>query len=270
MKSRLIAAVLIALQPFVALNVKAELRIAAAADLTFVMHELVKEFNKARKDSSIHVSYGASGNFHAQIIQHAPFDMFFSANEEYVTDLISRKLAEPKERFEYGEGRIALWVPKSSPIDLDQSGMEALLNSQIRKIAIANPRHAPYGKAAEAAMKSAGIYERIKRKLVFGEDISQATQFVHTKSADIGILALGLIKAPEIAEQGKFWIIPPHLYPKMVQEGVILKRVKDLNSAQNFRNYVLSQEGKRILEKYGFIQLKSKGSTEVSTSVSGN
>jgi molybdate transport system substrate-binding protein len=270
MKSRLIAAILIVPLFFVAQNVRADLQIAAAADLTFVMQELVKEFNKGRKDSSVHVSYGASGNFYAQIIQHAPFDMFFSANEAYVTGLISSNLAEPKERFKYAEGKIVLWVPKSSSIDLNQSGMKLLLSPQIRKIAIANSRHAPYGKAAEAAMKSAGIYDTIRSKLVFGEDISQATQFVQSKSADIGILALGLVKAPEMAAQGKFWVIPSHFYPKLVQEGVILKSAKNQKSAQNFRNYVLGREGKQILEKYGFLQLKQNGPTEVSTSVLGN
>src|ERR1700693_6004904 len=164
--------------------------VAAAADLQFAMQDVAAKFQK-QTGKEVKLIYGSSGNFFQQLQNGAPFDMFFSANLDYAKKLEIAGLAEPGSYYEYARGKIVLWVPKDSALDLS-SGLQALLTPSIKKIAVANPQHAPYGQAAVAAMQKAGIYDKVKDKFVLGENISQTASFIITGSADVGIVALSL------------------------------------------------------------------------------
>ncbi len=146
--------------------------------------------------------FGSSGNFYAEIGNQAPFDVFLSADSEYPRRLIEAKLAIADSIFVYGVGHIVLWVPNASPLDLPRLQMRALEAASVKRVAIANPQHAPYGRAAQAAIKSAGVYDRIASKLVLGENIAQTFQFAQSGAADIGIVALSLALAPCRARPG--------------------------------------------------------------------
>src|SRR5580693_4789372 len=167
-----------------------EITVAAAADLQFAMQDVAARFQK-ETGKTVKLTYGSSGNFFQQLQNGAPFDMFFSANLDYAKKLEIARLTEPGSYYEYARGKIVVWVPKDSALDLS-SWLQALLTPSIKKIAIANPQHAPYGQAAVAAMQKAGIYDKVKDRFVLGESISQTASFIMTGSADVGIVALSL------------------------------------------------------------------------------
>lgn len=227
------------------------LTVAAASDLQFAMGEIAPAFEKTT-GSTVKLSFGASGNFVAQITAGAPFDLFFSADESYPKRLIESGVALPESFYRYATGRLVLWVPNASPIDLAGEGMQALLHPSIRKIAVANPAHAPYGKAAVAALQSSGLYERVQSRLVLGENISQAAQFVQSGNADIGLLSLSHANAAAMKEKGRFWLVPADAYPPLHQGVVILRRSREAALAQSLIDFIKSGEGKVILERYGF------------------
>jgi molybdate transport system substrate-binding protein len=221
------------------------LSVAAASDLSFALDEVSREFHKAHPEITLQIAYGSSGNFYSQIQNHAPFDLFLSADVQYPRKLAEEGLASATSVFVYAVGRIAVWVPARSPLD----PATALRDASVRHVAIANPQHAPYGRAAEAALKSLGIYDTVKEKLVLGENISQTLQFIQSGAAETGIVALSLATAPPVRSQGRYWQVPVDDYPKMEQGGVILK---DSASAREFRGWLLSVPGRALLNRYGF------------------
>jgi len=221
------------------------LSIAAAADLNFALDEVSREFRKTQPDIELRIAYGSSGNFYAQIQNHAPFDVFLSADVQYPRKLAAAGLARPDSVFVYAVGRIVVWVPANSPLD----PAAALRSSSLRHLAIANPQHAPYGRAAEAALRSMGLYDSVEGKLVLGENIAQTLQFVESGAADAGILALSLATAPPVRGQGRYWQVPLDQYPQMEQGGVILK---DSADAGAFRAWLTSSGGRALLKRYGF------------------
>jgi molybdate transport system substrate-binding protein len=225
--------------------------VAAAADLRFAIEDIVREFAEVRSDVSVKMTYGSSGNFFSQLSNGAPFDMFFSADVDYTRKLQAEGLGLPDSEFVYAIGRIVPWAPRSSPIDVSR-GLDVLRDPSVRRIAIANPRHAPYGRAAEAAMKSLKVYDEVQPKLVFGENVAQTAQFVQTGAADVGIIALSLAMAPTLASAGQFWEIPPETYPRMEQGGLIMKSAQDAGAARAFREFVLGARGRAVLKRYGF------------------
>jgi molybdate transport system substrate-binding protein len=227
------------------------LDVAAAADLKFAMDELVGAFRTAHPEVVVTVSYGSSGNFFSQIQNGAPFDVFFSADAVYPRRLAEAGLAPPGGVFEYAVGRIVIWAPASSPVRVER-GAQALAAPDVRRIAIANPRHAPYGRAAEAALRKLGVYEAVKDKLVFGENVAQAAQFAQSGSADAGVIALSLALAPELARQGRYHELPLDSYPRMDQAGIILGRARDPLAARSFRDFVLGTVGRATLKRHGF------------------
>jgi len=227
-----------------------EIRVAAAADLRFAMGELVGDFEK-QTGTSVLVTYGSSGNFFSQIQNGAPFDLFFSADIEYPKKLEAAGLAEPGTLYEYALGRLAIWTPVGSKLDVPKLGWKILLDSSVQKIAIANPEHAPYGRAAVAALEKAGIYDSVKAKLVYGENISQAAQFVQSGNAQAGIIAMSLAVSPAMHD-GKRWEIPAEMHPAIVQGAIVLKNAKDKEAARTFLNYAKSEKGRATLAKYGF------------------
>jgi molybdate transport system substrate-binding protein len=229
---------------------KQVVRVAAAADLKFALSELAAAYEN-QAGVKIETTYGSSGNFFSQMQNGAPFDLFFSADIDYPRKLDAAGLAEPGTLFKYAVGRIVIWTPADAQVDVSKQGWDALLDASVQKIAIANPEHAPYGRAAVAALNNAGIYEQIKSKLVFGENISQAAQFVQSGSAQAGIIAMSLAVSPAMRE-GKRWEIPPRDYQPIEQGAVVLNNAKNLKAAVAFLEYVKSDRGKKTLEKYGF------------------
>jgi molybdate transport system substrate-binding protein len=229
---------------------KKTLRTAAAADLQSAMPEIAKAF-EAQTGTAVDVAYGSSGNFYAQIQNGAPLDVFFSADNEYPRKLEESGFAEPHSSTIYGIGKIVLWMPASAKCNPERDGWRCLQDPALKKIAIANPAHAPYGRAAVAALQKAGIYDAVKAKLVFGENISQAAQFVQSGNAEAGIIANSLTLSPAL-QGGKKWVIPAQLYPRIEQTVVVLKSAKEKLAAQEFVRFVTQGPGREILAKYAF------------------
>jgi molybdate transport system substrate-binding protein len=228
-----------------------EIRVAAAADFRFALSELAGQYEK-QAGTKVNVTYGSSGNFFAQIQNGAPFDLFFSADLEYPRKLEAAGLAESGTLFEYARGRIVIWTRRDVPIDVATQGWNALLSSTVEKIAIANPAYAPYGRAAVAALKNAGIFEQVKSKLVYGENISQAAQFVQSGNAQAGIVALSLALSPGMKD-GKRWEIPADMHPAIEQGAILLKSATNKAQARAFLGFVKSADARATLEKFGFI-----------------
>jgi molybdate transport system substrate-binding protein len=231
---------------------KRTLTIAAASDLKFALDELLQQFRAKHPEADVQVTYGSSGNFFAQLGNGAPFDVFLSADVSYPRKLAEQGLVHDSGVFLYAVGRIVVWVPRGSPLAVETLGLKALEAPEAKRIAIANPKHAPYGRAAEAAMRSQGVYDAVQAKLVLGENIAQTAQFVQSGSADVGIIALALALAPAMKEQGRYWEVPLDAYPRMEQGGAITRSAQDVELALAFRAFLLGAEGKALLERYGF------------------
>lgn len=228
----------------------AAIKVAAASDLTFAFQDVAARFQE-QTGNSIELSYGSSGNFFAQIQNGAPFDLFFSADVGYPEKLEAAGLIEPGTIYKYASGKLVIWVPNASKLDLSR-GLAALLDPGIRKIAIANPQHAPYGIAAVAAMRHAAVYDKIKSKLVLGENISQTAQFVQSGNADAGIIALSLALAPAMKNSGRYVEIPAADYPPLVQAGVILKSSRNKQLANQFMKFIKQPDTIALMARYGF------------------
>jgi len=227
-----------------------EITVAAAADLQFAMQDVAARFEK-ETGKTVKLIYGSSGNFFQQIQNGAPFDMFFSANLDYPKKLEAAGLTEPGSYYQYARGKIAIWVPKQSKLDLS-SGMQILLDPSVTKIAVANSQHAPYGQAAVAAMQKENIYEKVKDKLVLGENISQTASFVVSGSADVGIVALSLALSPNMKDNGRYAEVPAGDYPPIEQACVIVASSKKKEAARQFLAFVKTAPIGDLLRSYGF------------------
>ena len=227
-----------------------EIRVAAAADLQFAMEDIAGRFQK-ETGKTVKPIYGSSGNFYQQIQNGAPFDVFFSANLDYPKKLETAGLAEPATYYEYARGKLVVWVPSDSKLDLG-SGMKALLDPSVKKIAIANPQHAPYGQAAVAAMRQEKIYDGLKDKFVLGENISQTASFVASGAADAGILALSLAISPNMKSKGRYVEVPAGEYPPIEQACVIVASSKSKVVAREFLSFVKTPAIRDVLSSYGF------------------
>ena len=225
--------------------------VAAASDLKFALDELVEAFGRTAPGIAVTVTYGSSGTFFSQISNGAPFDMFLSADVDYPKRLAEAGLAAKDSVFPYAVGRIVLWVPATSRLPVER-GLQVLASPDLRKIAIANPRHAPYGRAAEAALRTFGVYDAVKDRLVLGENIAQTAQFVQSGNADAGIIALSLALAPALAREGRYFEVPLESYPRLEQGGVILARASAPEAARRLRDFILSADGRATLKRYGF------------------
>lgn len=227
-----------------------ELSIAAASDLQFALKDLVAEFEN-QSNTHVKLSLGSSGNFFSQIQNGAPFDLYFSADIDFPKKLEESGHAVAGTLYRYAIGRIVMWVPKHSKLDVSR-GMEILLAPSIEKIAIANPKHAPYGRAAVSAMQHFRVHDLVKAKLVLGENVSQAAQFVESGASDIGIIALSLALAPRMKEAGRYWEVPMDAHPPIVQGAVVLKQARNPEAARAFLEVVRSAQGQAVMMRYGF------------------
>ena len=224
--------------------------VAAASDLTYAMNEIAANFQKAT-GCLVRLTFGSSGNFLAQIENGAPFDVFLSADISYPKKLEAEGLAAPGSTFLYGTGKIVLWTRKDSRVDVGK-GLSALRDSTVQKIAIANPEHAPYGRAAEEALKKSGVYDAVKNRLVLGENISQAAEFVESGNADVSILALSLALSPSLYAEGQFNSIPGNLYAPIEQGAVVPLAAPNPLAAWRFLDYIKLPATAALLERYGF------------------
>jgi len=224
--------------------------IGAASDLNFAFREIATEYEKT-SGNRVRLTLGSSGNFYAQIQNGAPFDLYFSADIAYPRKLEEAGLTVPGSLYQYAIGRIVLWAGKDSHLDLSR-GLEIFREPAIRKIAIANPKHAPYGRAAVAAMEHFKVYDQVKDKLILGENISQAAQFIESGACDIGIIALSLAVAPAMKSKGTYWEVPAEAHPPLEQGAVILKSSKQQESAKQFLAFIKGERGQEIMKRYGF------------------
>ncbi|HYW39379.1 MAG TPA: molybdate ABC transporter substrate-binding protein [Terriglobales bacterium] len=225
--------------------------VAAAADMSAALPQLVAAYTK-KTSPEAKLSFGSFRNLTNQIRNGAPFDVFFSADEEYPQQLIAEGLASKDTLYRYAVGRLVLWVPGDSPLQLSKLGMTALLDPSVKKISIANPAHAPYGRAAEAAMRHFGIYDRVSSRLVLGENVSQAAQFVESGNAQTELIALSHALAPALKDKGRYWTVPLDAYPTLNQAAVVLSRSKQQDAARRFLEFLRSPEATSLLTSYGF------------------
>jgi molybdate transport system substrate-binding protein len=227
-----------------------EITVAAAADLQFAMQDIAARFQK-ETGKTAKVIYGSSGTFFQQVQNGAPFDMFFSANLDYAKKLDAAGLTEPGSFYQYAKGKIVIWVRNESKLDLS-SGLQVLLDPSVKKIAVANPLHAPYGQAAVAAMQKENIYDKVKDKFVLGENISETASFVVSGSADAGIVALSLALSPNMKDKGRYAEVPGDDYPPIEQACVILRSSKSKDTAQQFLSFVKTAAIAEVFRSYGF------------------
>src|ERR1700688_429714 len=227
-----------------------EITLAAAADLQFAIEDVASRFQK-ETGKTLKLIYGSSGNFFQQIQNGAPFDMFFSANLDFPKKLEASGLTDPGSYYEYARGKIVIWAPIESKVDLT-SGLKGLLDPSIKKSAVATPQHAPYGQAAIAAMQHEKIYDAVRDKFVLGENISQTASFVASGSADVGIVALSLALSSNMKGRGRYIEVPTNEYPPIEQACVILAASKNKEAARQFLSFFKKPGIANVLKTHGF------------------
>lgn len=232
-------------------NLQAEpLSVAAASDLVFCLEELNAVFREAHPGVALKSSTGASGSLFAQIQNGAPFDVFLSADVRYPRELIKAGLAEEKSLMIYAIGHLVVWT-NTAGVDVSR-GLKALTAPSVQKIAIANPEHAPYGRAAKAALEQAALWDQVKDRLVFGENIAQTAQFIETGNADAGIVALSLVMSPRLAKTGRWTPVPAEMSPRLEQAAVMTTRGRSNPAAARYLAFLASREARAVFDRYGF------------------
>jgi molybdate transport system substrate-binding protein len=224
--------------------------VAVAANLKPAFEELAARFQARRPGVEVKATFGASGNFFAQIANGAPFDLFLSADAEFPAKAVERGLADG-QAFTYAYGKLVVWVPRGSKIDLEGKGLAALADPSVKKIAIANPEAAPYGRAARTALEKAGLYASLKDRIVMGQSVAQAAQFAQSGNAQAGFIPLSLARTPPLSEEGRAWPVPPSSHERLEQAGVVLKGSKDPALARELAAF-LTGEGAKVLERFGY------------------
>jgi molybdate transport system substrate-binding protein len=226
------------------------LAVAAASDLQSALPAIAQQFEKDT-GHKVALTFGSSGNFFTQIQNGAPFDVLMSADIDYPRQLERAGLAERGSLYEYATGRIVLWTRNDSGIDLG-GGLSVLASANVRRVAIANPEHAPYGRAAVAAIRHEQLYDRVKDKLVLGENISQAAQFAESGNAGVGIIALSLALAPSLKRAGHYVEIPVAFHPAIEQAAVVVSASKQQAVARQFIAFLKTPASVRMLQSFGF------------------
>ena len=225
----------------------APLTVAVASDLKFAMDELILVFEKDNPASKVQLVTGSSGKFYQQIVNGAPFDVYFSADIEYPKKLKESGLTA-SEVLPYAYGRLVLW---STTRDVS-AGMLALADKSINKVAIANPKHAPYGMRAMDSLAYYGLLDKLEGKLVYGENVSNAMQFAETGAADAAIVAYSLVLAPSMKGKGNYFLLDERSHPPLEQGYVVIKRSVMNPDAEKFARYISSKKARVVFTKYGF------------------
>lgn len=226
-----------------------KITVAAAADLKFAMGDIVTAFQKTSPGDEIEVIYGSSGKFHTQIQRGAPYDLYFSADIAFPRELAAKGFAASEVQ-PFALGRIVLW---STSLDATKLTLQSLTDPRYARIAIANPKHAPYGKRTEEALRAAGVWDKVAPKLVLGENIAHTAQFVQTGNAQVGVIALALAVNPELASKGGYWLIPDHLHAPLEQGFIITQRAAGNGLAKRFAEHMGSPAARAVMAKYGFV-----------------
>lgn len=247
-------AVLLLLTPF---TLAQDLKVAAAADLTPAMQKLSPVFEN---ETGIHLSIalGSSGNFFAQIQNGAPFDVFLSADKSYPERLQQAGLTEPETLMTYARGKLVLWTSSKSPLRFTAKNgiltgdLKPLTTPVVQKIAIANPAHAPYGRAAAAVLQHYGIYQEVKPRLILGENISQTAQFAESGDVGAAFLAMAIAITPEMKQKGVFVLLPQESYPPLDQAAVVLRSSQRKDQARRFLEFLRGPEARKIFANFGF------------------
>lgn len=229
-----------------------KLVVAMAADLRFVEVELEQEFERLNPGIRLEPTFGSSGELFAQMMNQAPYDVFLSADQDYPQKLVAQRVAKADSFFRYAVGHIVLWVRNDSPLQVETAGAEILKDPRLNKFAIANPKTAPYGRAAAAALKQLGLYDELQSKLVLGKNVAQTAQFAESGAADAAVIGLSLASSREFAGKGKYWRFPADTYPRMDQAGVILEHTQHAVAARKFCDFLQSPPATEIFKKYGF------------------
>lgn len=228
-----------------------ELVVAAAADLSSALKDIADGYEK-KTGVKLKLSFAASGALTQQIQNGAPFDVFFSADMDYPRQLVAGGQADAASLYQYAVGKLVLWVPADSQLDVDRKGIQVLLDPAVKKIAIANPQHAPYGRAAVAALKHYGLYDQLADRLVLGESVSQAAQFAESGNAEAGFVPLAHAVAPAMKGRGKFWEVPADAYPALAQGMVVMSHSQHKKEAAAFEEYIKTKEAAEVWKQYGF------------------
>jgi molybdate transport system substrate-binding protein len=224
--------------------------VAVAANLKPAFEELAGAF-RARTGAEVKATYGGSGSFFAQLRNGAPFDLFLSADADFPAKVAEAGLADGKP-FTYAYGALVVWVPNGSTLDLEGRGLAALADPSVQKLAIANPQVAPYGRAAVAALRAAGVLDAVKDRFVLGQNVSQTARFAQSGNAQAGFVPLSLALAPPLSVEGRHWRVPEDAYEKLRQDGVVLKAAKEAELARALVAF-LSGPGRATLEKSGYV-----------------
>ncbi|MGC8799790.1 molybdate ABC transporter substrate-binding protein [Chloroflexus sp.] len=225
-----------------------ELTVAAAADLTPAFKEIGPLFTE-RTGIKVIFNFGSTGQLAQQIERGAPFDVFFAANKSFIEDLAAKGAIEPDTTTVYAQGRITIWTRADQPLRPQQ--LSDLLDPAYKRIAIANPEHAPYGQAAREALERVGVWDQLKDRLVFGENIAQTLTIADTGNVEVAIVALSL----SVQSSGRWVLIPAELHPDnpLIQMAAVVKGTKHVDVARQFMEFVNSSDGHEIMKKYGFV-----------------
>jgi molybdate transport system substrate-binding protein len=225
--------------------------VAAAANLKPALEPIARAFEAANPGAAVAATYGASGRFVAQLRSGAPFDLFLSADAEGPAAVAAAGLADGPP-FTYAYGALVVWVPAASALDLEGRGLAALADPSVRRIAIANPELAPYGRAAVQALRSAGLYERLRGRLVTGQNAAQAAQFAQSGNAQAALLPRSLALAPPLASEGRHAVVPPESHEPIRQDGVVVKGARQAALARALAEFIAAGPGREILERSGY------------------
>jgi molybdate transport system substrate-binding protein len=225
--------------------------VAVAANLKPAFERIAAGFRARHPAVEVRASYGASVGFFTQIEHGAPFDLFLSAEAE-LTERLARAGLTDGPPFTYAHGALVLWVPDGSPLAIERDGLAALLSPSVRKIAIANPRAAPYGRAAEEALTAARLLEAVRPKLVLGQNAAQTAQFAQTGAADAAFLPASLVRSRPLSEEGRYVEVPPRTYAPIAQAGVVLRASRSPALSRAFAEFVRGSEARAVLESLGY------------------
>ena len=225
--------------------------VAVAANMRPAFEEIAARFQAKHPGVEVKPTFGASGSFFAQISNGAPFDLFLSADADFPAKVVEKGLADGKA-FTYAYGKLVVWVPKGSKLDLEGKGLAALADASVQKIAIASPELAPYGRAAKSALEEAGLYQTLQGRIVMGQSVSQTARFVQSGNAQAGFLPLSLAKIPPLSDEGRAWPVPPSSYQRIEQAGVIVKGAKQAALARDLAAFIMGDGARDVLERYGY------------------
>lgn len=234
-----------------AAQARSTVTVAAAANLKIAAEELKGAFEAERPDLEVALTFGASGAFFGQLRNGAPFDVFLSADRVYPARLVEAGLAAAADERVYAHGKLVVWLAPGSSLDLEGRGLAALADPEVRRIAIANPAVAPFGRATEAALVAAGVHDAVKGKLVLGTSVGQAAQFASTGAADVAFLPLSLTRSQALAA-GRVVAVPEALHPRIEQSAVVLARARQPAAARAFLAFLLGEKARAVLARHGY------------------